>query len=627
MAYGLRHIIYFKDYFQRTVEVDIYEDNYSGASSYLTGTDNPVNIRLESNDNGIESRIRGTVIEMNIRVTAYDDYDYFFTYSNRRFKVEYKLDSTLLYSGYIEPRLCSRPVQNYYILTLIATCQIGQLKYKEFVTSGGEFYEGKRNLHYIIYSCLYHIDQPPVIYEAINIRRIGASLRPTLDEYVDVRLFKKSTTEAMNCYDVLDEILKFKFCRIHKYKDRWYIYPVDNKEGTLTFNKIEGLNGSVTATEITSVTSDFTNSNAAKNLLNVPLNHSLIRDYTQPSKEITVKHDFGYNNNLFNITGNNDFTANRHTPGSFRFNYFPETQELSVRHFIATTDYSTDYLLHEIAYLESGYGQSLKLTLNISECNLRTKITVYLFDDDGDVHYLDNDGKWYTSERDLGIYDEPTTITVQSEKYDWNGYLRIRIGIRETDPFVGTATNQVFTIIDFSNSKIELINLRNDDWWEDAEVTVDANNESTYIPEPFEVIMGDVPHNNRPNAGLIYLGAIYYKSGNNYIISSYFYEGIINIYGNLGIAKLLAYRLRNFYRMPRVRLRGKIKSHFQALTHPVHNNLLMMFTFFRFDYNSKKAEWDIDCFEVDSYKEGFIELEDGSGLIELEGSEDLIKRE
>ena len=77
MAYGIKYRLEFSDDLENGKKIEILKNNYSGSVLALTGSNNPVIINWESNDN-IYSPIKGSTCTINLFDTDSSAYDNFY---------------------------------------------------------------------------------------------------------------------------------------------------------------------------------------------------------------------------------------------------------------------------------------------------------------------------------------------------------------------------------------------------------------------------------------------------------------------------------------------------------------------------------------------------------------------
>ena len=102
MAYGVKFRLEFSDDNLKGKKVEILKDGYTGSVLALVGTENPVEISWDQDDD-FYNPIIGSTCTLNLFVTDSTNYDDFYTSDEREYKVKvsYK-DSSDVYQTYWE---------------------------------------------------------------------------------------------------------------------------------------------------------------------------------------------------------------------------------------------------------------------------------------------------------------------------------------------------------------------------------------------------------------------------------------------------------------------------------------------------------------------------------------------
>lgn len=643
MSYALSHRLYFYNRFSQLVDIQILREGFSGTPATLIGYgDNPISISLESEGDELYSNIKGLVASLRILATSLTEHDEFLTYNNRMFKMNVYLATVLQFSGWIDPEICSKYVQSKYPVTLRASSGIGYLKYIEF-KNNGLFYTGYKSMYSCIYDCLRRIDDSVKIYDATDIfLTTETSYSPLVKEYLDTRIFREDYQTAWDCYKVISEILKVKAVKMFRYKDGWYIVPWDYAGETINFRVLEGASGTQTATlSNVQLTVDVTNASAAT--LNVPVERSAKIDISRQYKEITVREDPKYMNNLFIPYLKSDFTIHRRrTVPSFSWDltYYPDTEKLKLRHLSSPTTPDTDYCQFNCGYLTKGLGYTLKIKVKIDSANIRLRVRVILYASGTLKRYLkvsqeDDIEKIEWSTAGEAIFDSANE-EIPTVDYDpiywWNypkwdksiditappipisGYLLLEFGIAEDDPSVSDSqTMPAYCMIDVKQSSIALVRYNEDDLPKTFDHTEPGDSSAMYIPSIYNLIFSPLTSNlaSDYNFHLIYHGGIYkYEAGEYRIVNT------TNI-------STIAQRIIERYSKPRYRFSGKLFAHFNPLT--ILNYLDRYFAMLTFTWDMRNCIWEIESHEVINNAEDQLLLESGDDILLETGDQILLE--
>lgn len=649
MAYVLSHRLYFYDRWAQLVDIQILREGFSGTAETLIGAANPITLSMESASQDVNSHIRGMVVNLNIIATSLTHHDEFLTYDTRQFKLNLYLASTLIFSGFIDPELCSKKLLTKYVFNLKASTGIGYLKNHQFKDADGKFFTGYKSIYSCIYTCLSNIDDSVKIYDGVDVfGTTETGVSPLTYEYVDTRRFRKSWKDSWDCYTVLEELLKSKFAKIQKYKDGWYILPVDYSGDTINIRVLKGATGTQTATlSNVNLKIDISNGSAATADLNVPINQSAVVNVTKAWKELTVNYDKGYVNNLFKPYSTKDFTIHRRIINTPNWTLYMDEEDNTLRlnHHISPSLTESDYCIYDCGYLLRDGGTPIKVKFTISESNLTTRILVYMktrwgqnwflapvsqenttaiflrelaqrfygisiFEeyDQNNLSDIASANTWRTNRAHIFASKEPGTIEITTPPIPVDGNLMIRFEISEDEPSAGASVyTPSFCTFDLNECSIELIKFGDKEKIETY--VTPGNDKSDYIPDEIDLMFGGLPTGNWKH---VYYGGIYYLSGINFIPCTAFYDETAEHIG----AKLMA-----IYSKPRYILESQLISHFTPITLP--NHLDRVFTMITFRYEMEYNIWTIYSLEIKSTADDEILME-GTGEIQMESTDEIL---
>lgn len=620
MAYGLKYYLNFYDYFDRYVEISILEDGYSGSTSALTGTGDPLVLKDEVDTlDDVYTGIVPRVAEISIICSSLSEFDEFFIGSDTKYQVTVEIDSVEDFKGYIIPDLSEKPIQTIYPLTIRAICGLGWLKKEEFKI-GTTLYSDRRSMYYIIWKCLTFIEDDPIIYEAADIynEAVDVSKSPFNLANIDTWKYRESKTEAWNCYDVLYDIMDGMLCSIKRYGGGWYIMPDDQNKDSITVREMSGSSGTIDDSTSFDPYVNITGASASKANLNVFINKSANLELLPQYSVVTVNQDLGYVNNLFRPEKQSDFVTHRssNSPVSSSFSYDVENEVLFCK-AQNTPTYADDWAEYEWGWFDVTALHSLDVQIKIKSVanEMGLRIMLYVEDTVGGRRHLDSSGEWTVSEKYIHIGTEATTVSVQSKPLlDYGGYLKLQFAVKTDDPVVGGIYEPCNAVIDISDSKIEIVKHISSYVFAKTSTYESTNNSENTFPYTKELTMGNTPES--VNVRGLYLNALYEYDGTNYTDSDGWYSGKdINV-GIGSFRNIIAHRIAIARRRPIYMISGTIKCHFNTLTMPV--TLTKRFRIHSGEYHVRSSEWNIRMVETEDVGAAYLELEDGSGNLLLE---------
>lgn len=229
MAYGVKFRLEFSDDNLKGKKVEILKDGYTGSVLALVGTENPVEISWDQDDD-FYNPIIGSTCTLNLYVTDSTNYDDFYTSDEREYKVKvsYK-DASDVYQTYWEGWLLVDQFKEAVItkpfpITLSAYDGLGSLG--GFTMPIDLTSTASKDLMYYIYNILNNINLGFDIYISNDIQKDGASGSDyTIYDQSTVTsdAFLKDGVGTRDAKDALEQILKFTNARIFQSYGRWYI--------------------------------------------------------------------------------------------------------------------------------------------------------------------------------------------------------------------------------------------------------------------------------------------------------------------------------------------------------------------------------------------------------------------
>ena len=230
MAYGVKFRLEFSDDLENGKKIEILKDGYTGTVYDLVGTNDPVQISWDQDDNFYDPII-GSTCQINLFVTNTTNYDDFYIADEREYKIKisYK-DSSNNYQTYWQGWLLVDQFQEAvtstpYPITLSAYDALGSLGgfTQPLTTSGGVQITG--SFMVFIHEILENINLGFDIYVSNDIKKDSASSGYNVFDQVSCGAdsFFSDGVDPKNCKEVLEQILKFTNSRIFQSYGRWYI--------------------------------------------------------------------------------------------------------------------------------------------------------------------------------------------------------------------------------------------------------------------------------------------------------------------------------------------------------------------------------------------------------------------
>ena len=346
MAYGVKYRLEFVDDNLKGKKIEILKDGYSGSVLALTGTNDPLVIEWSGNDDFYDPII-GSTCTINLLDTATSNYDNFYEFDEREYKVIiYYKDSGGSYQIYWQGWLLTDQFKEAvttkpFGISLNAYDGLGSLD--GFTAPIDLTSVASKDLMYYIHNSLSNLNLGLDIYISNDIQKDGASGsdytfydQTTLSQ----KAFLKDGVDLRTAKDVLGQILKFSNARIFQSYGRWYIINNSSySEQSVKDSSATTANGGtiptgIRAAETSSLQSNGTESvkyfiynssgvyqsTSTVNVLSVvptnlqPLNNNLTKEYLRPLKEFTMEADMsGFFDNSIIVNGGFEHAATNWT--------------------------------------------------------------------------------------------------------------------------------------------------------------------------------------------------------------------------------------------------------------------------------------------------------------------------
>ena len=239
MAYDTKYQVAWYDRYNQEVYVYFKKRNYSGDITTLKASDaTPPQVRYETNGDLIYWPIKGSYIQVRVIEESFGLLREIYTESAREWKVEMTVAGSTKWKGYVASEYSSAYEDINHVIEIIATDQLGYLKYIPFQDSP-EFTlrSPLQMLQYILGATNLDLN----MREGVNLyeTRMDMTVADSpLDQcYLDQENYieDEDTSEMKTCYDVLyDLLLKFTAV-IRQVNGEWHIWrPSEAVAGNYT---------------------------------------------------------------------------------------------------------------------------------------------------------------------------------------------------------------------------------------------------------------------------------------------------------------------------------------------------------------------------------------------------------
>jgi len=226
-------------------KIEILQKDYSGSVTEVLCGDNPIEITLRGENEGIFTPIISSVAVVNLVSQTNFQFLDLFTQDDREYKVKFYKDDGAGYVekwvGFITPGLYQEQYvdpTNYYV-SAEATDQLSTLKEIPFNDASGNTITGDLKLINIISIILAFTDLQLPIRDCISIYEIDQDNDVTTDSpldqtYIDAESYINGD-DPLSCYDVLSNILLSFGARVFQWEGYWYLIPIDFFTGTINY--------------------------------------------------------------------------------------------------------------------------------------------------------------------------------------------------------------------------------------------------------------------------------------------------------------------------------------------------------------------------------------------------------
>jgi hypothetical protein len=229
MAYQLKYILEFKNQFEQTCALEIYEDNEDPPidPEYLTGTARPVLQKGIDNDRKLYTPIRGQELLAEIVTDTLSITD-FIADEDTTWKGIFKVNDNTVFEGFLLQEDSDEDYVTYnHVIRLRFTDSLALLKGVEFRQSNGTYWFADVTFYDIINTCLLKTGLTLDITVRCNIfpaDTADVTLESALSiNKVNTRTFMANQRDFEDCYTVLNKIMLAWGCTLYQYRGRWVI--------------------------------------------------------------------------------------------------------------------------------------------------------------------------------------------------------------------------------------------------------------------------------------------------------------------------------------------------------------------------------------------------------------------
>lgn len=652
MAYGNKYKLKWQNYFAENCECYIMQDGYSDSVTNAIGGKYPLRIFWDSQDGGVFDPIIGSHCEIELIVETNGQYDEFANISDKEYKIEYYIDSTLFWSGFlVQGGVSELYNQAPFVILLEATDELGNLKNIEYLDTDGEPFGfpnhgySRYALSVIIGNCLSRTGISRKVYEGINVYETnndtgdGDSMltQNIMHQHTFVdnneRRGESFSEEYISCYDVLKIVLETFSASIMQHAGAWHIVR-KNQKGEYTrrlWNTTNSFQSGAAPDSNDAYTPTLALSNAQAALadLNVVLYKSAYRSREEGLKEMKIKHDLGVKNNLIDISFDNTSEPPEWTnAGTVLWDY--SNGSLKV--------YSNgETIFDENRSLYLDFPSLYPLSSNLLEFSIKGQVVInFAVSSPNFLPILaieDNNGDILN--KDTGLFETPSAsnryCTIKMDAplavgtYDFNETVKL-----------GTFTSHLYirlrpplTVNEYHIKKNDIV-LKYDNY-DSYNEYLGSGNSNNLKELKLEVSLGDSDTSrlkgsstfNTANDCFVLKNILYYDTG---------WTDYTTLWANKGsgtyktILQHLATNYMNIYSTAPFKLTGRFKAHFNILS--LINDGNELYTITRLEREEKYCEHEIEAIEVGKTQElagDYILTEDGLIIAAEDGTTKIIK--
>ena len=535
MSYGLKYTGTLNDYFDRTVEVNIYENDYSGSDSIL------ILAGISKTMNGSDEDLFVGKIGSSISVGVVSDTNFkyvdLFTGDARKYKLEIKINSIIDWVGWVVPELFTEPYDTPpYITTISARDGLAELSSRDFEL------EGVKTHIDILSHCLGNLGELN-INESINIYEENHSiiLSPLVQTYTDCERY-----EGLTCEDVVIDLINLWGARLYQSDGEWWFVNIMEYQNVLNYRKFnyEGVLQSTSTKDIELLIGrpqedKFANTDQQLNILpgwkEIVVNANLLL-----KDSAIINGDF----ELWNQVGT-VFTPE---------NWVESTAGVIARSVDSSSDYSAFFTMNNSSpasakfitqtienFVPSGYNNLFSISYkNINYIGtVDFWVKIEMWDGASDFRYLQDDGTWTTTESYIE-FENVESKAAQNAAYQTYTFATLAIPITgKMFVYIYGSTNGNLLVDDF---KFELLQPtwlapykpENQNVHRIGNFTTVVNVDllTSDFPDNGSIVPGYLPSGRALNEQHAYIGGLYLNSAKSQVTQRWQLKSIIDLGNN-----------------------------------------------------------------------------------------------
>lgn len=604
MAYGLKYELLCRSQKSNNYKLKIYFDGYVGSAiDRDMPASNAIVLRKDK-----AAVVRGTSCEFSIREIVDFEFLEFYTNNQKKIKVEFYKETTLLWVGYNLQQQYQVPyVPSPVNVQFSATDGLGLLKNEPFALTGLN-----SQLATIIY-CIDKIGLGLGYSIAVNLFEVthDHTRSPLAQTYETGSVFA-----GMTCYDVIDEILGKYSAEITQVNGRWHITRSTDKKSTRMLYTSAGV---YETTQAAPAVLDLGYPGAG---IEVSPVGSLSMGLEPGGKQVRIVHNYNRKNSLLTNADFSEYDSSFLFPSwskhfdTDNFANYQRFDDLGPYCFIPGNSIDNDYIYQQID-VENVPGEDFSFSVEVCPLGywdfvsyraplfMTVKMMVTLVSG-VNIRYLTKENGWSSSPADITEYLESSMATpnfrpikILTGEIPFSGTLSVCLFRYES----GLVAQKVFTGIAWRN--INAVFLKDNQLYVgglDITATFDDSTEPTDLPD-ITIISADAPA--LANAALLYKNITRLATG---VITGLWHR--LGSAVELSLIEQLALTLASDNKLPRQKLAGIIKGPalwFNSIVkHAYNNNREFEIAEGSFDvYNER---WSVTLLEILTWSDESVTL-------------------
>lgn len=247
-GYRERWNLTFDDYSSNPLELRIFQRDWMGGVTPVSGDDSPVRLSWDSQTDIGEyvPEAIGAILDFSLRTEVVSQFLDTASYDDRYNRVDYYRGGKLQFRGYINSTLYSEPLLGPgQFVRMSATCGLGQLKDTKFINFFTERQTARTSMLSILLKCLSFCDVNLPVVCSLNLRDklMTANGDPLLEAYVHRNAYDKTDvtstkfqddSDIADCRTVVDAILRLFNATMFQADGCWKIISLSEADDLTT---------------------------------------------------------------------------------------------------------------------------------------------------------------------------------------------------------------------------------------------------------------------------------------------------------------------------------------------------------------------------------------------------------